>query len=188
MAQTELQQRKIGHKTLRLRDLMPEKSVSYSPNLYRWLRKKGHFFSDGGVLQSVFSVKAGTRSAESFGAGTLLIGYRCCDVDRNPVDKDFIGVRLMAALCRGGKADSCCYAGIAGDLVEVTGFWDRYLVVGRCAIDPEHEEYFSGADRYAIAGEVRTCLWCGVKHRKELQSRMIHDEIWILESRLKGSI
>jgi len=167
---------------LRLRDLMPEKSKSYSPNLYRWLRKKGHFFTDGGVLQSVFRVKPATRAAETFGSDTLLIGYRCRDVDENPADKDFIGVRLMATLCQGGKADSWCYAGIADDLEEVAGFWDRYLKVGRCAIDPNHEEHFSGADRYSINSEARTCLWCGAKHRKELRDRVVQDELWIQEN------
>ena len=169
----------IGHKTLRLRDVAASKSPSYSPNLYRWLLKKGHFFSDGGILQCVFRVKNKTQAAEVFGAGTLLIGYRCQDVDSNPVDKDFIGVRLMATLCQGSKADSWCYSGITDDIELVENFWDQYLRVGRCAIDPEHEEHFSGAKRYTEADEERSCLWCGAQHRKEFHRRTVQDVLWV---------
>lgn len=36
----------IGHKTLRLRDLMPDKSAAFSPNFYRWMKSKAHFYRD----------------------------------------------------------------------------------------------------------------------------------------------
>lgn len=45
-----------------------------------------------------------------------------------------------------------------GSLELVDGFGDRYLEVGRCAIDAENKEHFVGGDRYALDGETRTCL------------------------------
>ena len=164
----------IGHKTLRLSDLKPEKSASFSPNLYRWLRNQAHFYKDGGTADGVYKAKTGTSTAASFGAGTLLIGH---PVNGYPGDTDFSGIRLMAALCQGGKAGRWCYAGIAPDVELVDGFWDRYLEVGRCAIDPEHQEHFMG-DRYSVDGDARTCLWCGHKQRRILTPRTVMDESW----------
>lgn len=166
----------IGHKTLRLRDLLPGKSASFSPNLYRWMRQHAHFYRNGGLAESVYRVKPGSRAAESFGANTLLIGY---PYDAYPGDKDFSGVRLMAALCNGSKADRVCYPNIFPDLVLLEDFWDRYLRVGRCAIDPEHREHFMGGDRFKGNGEHRACLWCGVKQTKVLTPRTVVDESWV---------
>lgn len=166
----------LGHKTLKLADLAPQHSPAFSPNLYRWMRTKAHFYRDGGVAQSVYRVKPGTPATETFGAGTLLIGY---PLHGHPGDTDFVGTRLIAALCQGSKAGSWCYAGVAPDLELIDGFWDRYLEVGRCAIDPDHHQHFSGSDRYRIEGEERTCLWCGTTQRRVLTPRTILDESWV---------
>lgn len=166
----------IGHKTLRLRDLMPEKSASFSPNLYRWMKKSAHFYRDGGVADGVFRVKPGTPAAKSFGAGTLMIGY---PINGYPGDTDFSGSRLMGALCNGGRETCFCYAGIAPDLELVEGFWDSYLQVGRCAIDPKHERHFSGGERYLVNGNQRECLWCGLHQQQVITPRTVYDESWV---------
>lgn len=153
----------IGHKTLRLRDLSPERSCSFSPNLYRWMKRRAHFYLDGGVAEGVYRVKPGTSSAEHFGAGTLMIGW---PINGYPGDTDFSGVRLMQALCIGSKAIRACYSNMAPDLEPVEGFWDRYLQVGRCAIDPEHQEHFAGTDRFVEKDDTRKCIWCGHQQRQ----------------------
>ena len=165
----------LGHKTLRLRDLDPKHSPAFSPNLYRWLRAHAHFYRDGGIAESVWRVKPDTEVAKVFGADTLLIGY---PLHGHPGDTDFAGVRLMATMCQGTKAGKWCYGGIAPDLIEVASVWDKYLKVGRCAIDPEHHEGFMG-DRYTTDGDSRTCLWCGHKQRKIVTQRVVYDESWV---------
>lgn len=103
-----------------------------------------------------------------------MIGY---PINGYPGDMDFAGVRLMSTLCEGGKAGSWCYVNMVPDLELVEGFWDRYLQVGRCAIDPDHHQHFMG-DRYSTKDDVRTCLWCGAQHRRTLVQRVVYDEIW----------
>lgn len=61
----------------------------------------------------------------------------------------------------------------------VDGFWDRYLEVGRCAIDPGHQEHFSGPERFSIQGNIRTCLWCGCVQHKVVTPRTVLDESWV---------
>lgn len=164
--------RTVGHTTLKLAQIAPEKSAAYSPNLHQWMRAKAHFYKDGGVLQTVYRVKPGTLLAKELGEGTLMIGY-----PDNGNDKGFTGIRLMATLCQGAKAGSFYYIGMARMLEEINGFWDQYLSVGRCAIDPAHEEGFLG-ERFSLSGDTRTCLWCGSKHDRVLTPRTVFDESW----------
>lgn len=165
----------VGHATLRLRDLSSGRSPSFSPNLYRWMRRHAHFYQDGGVAEGVYLIKPGTPAAEAFGADVLMIGY---PLHGHPGDTDFSGVRMMDVLCNGGKAVRWCYSNMAPDLDRVEGFWDSYLGVGRCAIDPKHQEHFMGGDRYAMEGDVRTCLWCGHQQRRIITQRDVYGESW----------
>lgn len=167
--------RLIGHRTLTLERLSPSISAAFSPNLYSWMGAKGHFYKDGGVLQGVYRVQPDTRLAEFFDAGTLLIGYPCT---QHKSSSDFIGIRLISALCEGVKAGSICYAGATSGLQEVVGFWDKYLAVGRCAMDPEHKEHFMD-ERYSMNGDIRTCRWCGTKHERVVTPRAVFDESWV---------
>lgn len=167
----------VGHKTLRLADLMPDKFPSFSPNLYRWMKRHSHFYRDGGTADSVYRVKAGSRSAEIFGEGRLLIGH---PLNGHAMDTDFSGSRLLGALANGDRERRYCYTQIVGDLELVEGFWDRYLQVGRCAIDPEHSVYFSSSsERFSVRGDHRTCLWCGHHQTRHVTARIVHDEIWV---------
>lgn len=164
--------RTVGHSTLKLKQIAPSISAAFSPNLYRWMRAKGHFYKDGGVLQTVFRVKPGTTLAQEFGAGTLMIGYA-----GDQGENGFIGIRLIAALCHGTKAGSFYYVGMAAMLDEVADFWEQYMQVGRCAIDPDHKEGFMG-DRFTLDGDTRTCLWCGAKHDRVMTPRTVFVESW----------
>lgn len=167
--------RPTGHKSLTLKQLAPAQSASFSPNLYRWMQTKAHFYRAGGVLQTVYRVKPNTQLAKEYGAGTLMIGY---PGDAGG-DQGFVGVRLMAVLCNGVKAGSFYYIGMTPMLEEVEGFWDAYLTIGRCAIDPAHKEGFM-ADRYSVDGDTRIFLWCGAKHERAMTPRTVFDESWNL--------
>lgn len=160
----------VGHPTMRLKDIQPGKSAAFSPNLYRWMRARGHAYKDGGVADTVYQVREGTKLAEQYGAGTLFIGHPYSQYDG---DTDFSGARLIGVLCNGSEEISYCHAGAAPDLDEVPGFWDSYLKIGRCAIDPEHNEHFLGNNRYRVEGDERECLWCGARHQIETLTVMV---------------
>lgn len=151
----------LSQKSMRIRDIDPKKSPAYSPNLFRWMKSHCHELSGGGVSDTVYRVKAGSQLAENYGAGTLFVGSPYNQYDG---DMDFSGERLIAVLCNGTSAKSFCFPGAMKSLEEIEGFWDQYLKVGRCAIDREHRENFSRADRYRQSEGVRECLWCGAKH------------------------
>lgn len=166
----------VGHKTLRLRELAPKLSPSFSPNLYRWMRTSAHFHVDGGVTEAVYRVKPGTPAARYLGAGSLMIGY---PVEGYPGDTDFSGARLIGVLCNGSGERRACFGNLAPDLELVEGFWERYLVVGRCALDPNHLEHFLGGDRFRVTDDSRTCLWCGGTHQRVMTPRTVMDESWV---------
>lgn len=166
----------VGHPTMLLKDIAPAISAAFSPNLHRWMKSRGHAYKDGGVAETVYRVLPNSRLAKEFGAGTLMIG---CPYGQYEGDTDFSGSMLMAVLCNGSKATRYCYVGAMHSLEVVEGFWDSYLKVGRCAIDPEHKEHFHGGERYSVACEVRTCLWCGVQHQKIITMRTVFDESWL---------
>ena len=163
--------RQIGHPTMTLADLAPKKSAAFSPNLHKYLKERGHFFKDGGLLDGVYEVLPDTKAAEQFGAGTLLLGY--------PDVGFFTGARLMAVLCNGREAARYAYPCGSG-LKFLEGFWDSYLKVGRCAIDPDHQMHFM-ADRFSVHsdGDGRDCLWCGHQQRKVVTPRVVHDTTWV---------
>jgi hypothetical protein len=60
----------IGHTTLTLKQIAPSVSDAFSPNLHRWMRNKAHFYKGGGVRQTVYRVKPGTKLSKAIGADT----------------------------------------------------------------------------------------------------------------------
>ena len=135
--------------------------------MHAYLKAKGHFFKGGELLQSVFVTTAGTKSADWFGEGTLVIGY---------VEEElFIGARLMQALSQGYKAETAAHLCLPG-LNRLDNFWNSYLTVGRYAIDSKHEVPFV-ADHYILESKMlRTCRWCGARHQRVLTPRTVFDE------------
>ena len=148
--------------------------AAFSPNLYAWMRRHAHFYREGGVLRDVWRVRAGSRDAGVFGPGTLLVGF---PTESYPGDADFVGTRLMSALCLGVKAQGACYVGLARNVDRMADFWKRYLEVGRCTIDGNHRENFIGGDRFAGSDDVRTCLWCGQGQRRTRVRRIVEEEV-----------
>jgi hypothetical protein len=158
-----------------LDQLDPSCSPSFSRNLHRWLKE----FRRDGIPNHVYRVTEDSKLAEKFGAGELMIGFAMSGA---PDDADFCGARLSMVLCEGEKAQCWCFPGTMSSLVMVPDFWANYLRVGRCAIDPAHETYFSGAARFDEQADTRTCLWCGAKQHKQRTQRIVYDEIWVLAS------
>jgi len=144
----------------RLKDLAPRHSASFSPNLYRWLRARGTGRREGLVLDIVYKVKEDSPAAHFMGAGTLVIGH---PYDGYEGDTDISGTRMIQVLCNGARAERFCLVRAAESLEPIPDFWTRYRQVGRCAFDPLHREHFTGANRYAVANGVKTCLWCGTE-------------------------
>lgn len=72
----------------------------------------------------------------------------------------FVGARLSQVLAQGKKVQVSCPVNL-GDLHEVVGFWEQYLALGRCAIDPQHQTEFWD-ERWGLnaEGTLRSCLWC----------------------------
>lgn len=83
----------------------------------------------------------------------------------------FTGARLSQVLSFGAKARTNTIVNL-GPLIEDETFWERYLLDGRCAIDPGHREPFIG-ERWKTSadGTERTCLWC-----KKASQRLVRKE------------
>ena len=133
------------------KDIAPAKGEKYSPNLHKWLSQRGK------------EHRAETSKVFCAPDGGLWIGM---------IDDDIflIGCRLMAVLCSGAKAESMAYPlKQIGPLEEAADFWERYLEVGRCAIDQKHTMSFVGDEtRWLVDGDRRECMWCGrAKQRRE---------------------
>lgn len=132
--------------------IAPKISPAFSANLHRWMQTHGR---EG---DTVYSLDAGGKLAKVYGSGTLFIGQPYGDYSG---DTDFSGVRLMEVLCNGSSAVRSCFAGDSPSMVEVSGFWDRYKRIGRCAIDVNHSIGFrDDAERFNEIDGRRVCKWC----------------------------
>lgn len=136
--------------------IAPQLASSFSPNLYRYMRKQRSFAR----YITVF------RSSED---STLWLGCIW--------DGDFIGARLMQVLCHGSRTPTGCYSSLTPTLREVPGFWEQYLRLGRCAIDPEHRLSFTD-DRWVQQGFSRKCLWCGHQQQLKVWSEPVQKSRW----------
>lgn len=127
-----------------LADIHPKRDAKYSPNLYAFLAAPHR--------QPLLSRIGVYRAAD----GTLWIGYQDAADGRY-----FIGARLISVLCDGASTFHAAHTGL-GPLERLDDFWPRYAAVGRCAVDPAHEQHFIGDDsRWNVTGEYRSCRWCG---------------------------
>ena len=172
----------VEHATLCARDIDPLKNGSFSPNFARWMKTYGHFYRGGGTSDGLWRVKPNTRLAATVGflPGTLMLGMPSA---QHEGDQDFSGCRVLEILVAGSSAPRSCYTGAMLDLEAVPGFWEEYLRIGRCAIDPDHQESFQGNQRFEILSDgtttIRTCRWCGHKQTQVLTPRTVFDESWV---------
>lgn len=138
----------------------------YSDNLRKWVRRE----SRNGARH--FSVWLDTKS---------VIDGTPVDIASDPSPRQVListfsehdgvaGSYLSNILCNGGSAQTGFYLGSPGvRYLELNGWWEQYLLAGKCHIDKNHE-IFSPHDRYDVDGSGRTCRWCGrVERREEYQ-------------------
>lgn len=142
----------------------PNRSPSYSKNLYHWLKVE---FSHPAPMVSVYNSQSGIPYI-----GFIDEGY-------------FIGAKLFATLTYGVKAQA--YAHTPKDtkglvLSVIDTFWDDYRRIGRCAIDPNHNVFFKDEDsRWVQNGKHRICQWCGASQHAE--TRIQEYEVWKNDAR-----
>lgn len=135
----------------------PKRGEKYSPNLYKWLRKRMR------QLDTEYNVFTGED-------GRLYVGYVC--------DGSFCGCLLNRVLCRGAKSESGCY-GAARHFTLVPDFWERYAAVGRCAIDSTHRVVnYLDVERFIVDGDTRECRWCGHKQVKKTRQVVTVETYW----------
>ena len=147
--------------------IAPANKPSYSPNLHafarRWVGRRIH-------APEVW------RDAD----GVLWLG----EIDREhpaPATCGFTGVRLNGVLCFGSKEYDRrgWFTNLGpGNMTHIPDFWARYLPIGRCAIDVDHRQHFTGdKERYTMNGSIRTCNWCGAKHLRTVEVEVIEREV-----------
>lgn len=123
----------------------PALGAQFSPNLHAWLQKWGRKHNRTGVIPNVYRSNDG-----DLWIGQLFEG-----------DGSIIGCRLISVLCNGKREETANHISVRG-LVLQADFWDRYMAVGRCAIDEDHSVGFvDDSTRWTQQGDSRRCLWCG---------------------------
>lgn len=143
----------IERNNLDLEVVSSEKGSQYSRNFYLWLKSQSSRVWAFRVYRE--------KSTNCLWVGIL-------------DGRELIGSKLIAILCNGAKEKTAAWQGI--DAVEVEGFWDAYMAIGRCAIDPEHSMYFvDEATRWNVVGESRHCLWC--KKASQVLTRHTHEVV-----------
>lgn len=133
----------------------PKLKPSYSPNLHKFVRR-WNFRRKGLIQPEVWA---------DHSDGSLWIGYQDSDKLNDGKTSGFIGSRLVSALCVGAKAEIFWHTKLGiGNMTNIPDFWERYIQIGRCAIDTKHEEFFINSDeRYILNRNIRTCTWCGTR-------------------------
>ena len=141
-----------------IQNIHPKLGEKYSPNLYAWLTKKNN------------THRAWNSRVYQDKEGTFWIGF-------NDGNVFMCGSRLMGVLCNGAKEGTGAYSNMQS-MTEITDFWERYMDIGRCAIDIDHKMYFINDDnRWKVEGDQRECQWCG----NCTQTKHVHEEVKVIE-------
>lgn len=150
-------------------------SGKYSPALYSWLHSKC-----GSRCRQVFQTKNiidGLEYSNPWRVSEIIIGERYGD--------GYVGGRKLSCIVGqlyGVKSTRFAYSEAQWELREITDeFWAEYERVGRCVWDSTHSIPMIGdKNRYTVNGNVRTCNWCGEKHRLFVKKRMVIErtETW----------
>jgi hypothetical protein len=139
--------------------ISPALGPKYSPNLHAWVRK---------ISKRHHSLPLAVTQPQALGIRYVGLLHE---------DGWLSGSRLMAVLCSGAKEDTCALHPMQID----DTFWDRYILDGCCAIDPDHSMGFvSGDTRWKVAGDVRECQWCGHHVQVNLRWReVVNKSEWV---------
>ena len=138
-----------------VKSINPKRNPAFSPNLFKFARK--HLGKD--MPECKIFRFAGTRIG--YYKGQLFIGDQLWD------DGMIAGARLDAVLCHGAGAETVVFPFRQEETEEIKDFWERYLKIGRCVIDPGHRTWFMADEpRYRIEGDERICKWCGARFHR----------------------
>lgn len=147
------------------RAILPSKKPSFSQNLHKFVKAWAKRYHETWTPQI-------WRDEQ----GQLYIGI--IDPGVAPTSKSgFLGVRLPRVLCNGASVlsrEGGWYTNLGpANMTHVADFWDRYLQIGRCAIDTTHRQFFIGDEgRYIMTGKIRTCTWCGAQHKLRIEKKV----------------
>jgi hypothetical protein len=149
----------------------------YSENLWLWVRARGkrylHLNADLARLsvlrpapEDLVGMNARQMTYLGLREGTNLVGL--------------FGSKLWGILCQGLRAPML-HRALKPNAQDLTAtFWPEYVRLGKCFLDPEHEVYDSAkGERWELAGDERTCRWCGARQHLEKTERIVVDERWV---------
>ena len=139
----------------------PSLGAKFSPNLHSYLTSPD--------LARLLPRMRVYRDEET---GALWLGY--------VFDGCFTGTLLGQVLTKGRKAAVYSHPEITPRLREIEDFWQRYVVVGRCAIDTGHSSHFIGGEtRWVTIGpRERECTWCGARQVLSRWTESVDREAW----------
>lgn len=146
--------------TLDVKSINPKLNPAYSPNLFKFVKK--HLGKDMPECRifGFIGERAGYYKAQ------LFIGHQPDDWN----DGMIAGAYLDAVLCHGAGVETVAFPFRWEETEEVRDFWERYLKIGRCVIDPGHQVRFMFDDplysRYRFSGDERICNWCGARFHR----------------------
>ena len=119
----------------------------------------GQFREGGGVHQRLFKVRPNQLPGKGMMPPFLLLGTTESDFGPGGI-VEVKGANVDAILVQGAGAAIHVWSTMTEAIEPVRGFWESYLSVGRCALDPDHSSDF-GALRFRQHDRSRKCLWCG---------------------------
>ena len=135
-----------------IKEINPKNGHKFSPNLWKWMKKNRKRF---------FNLKVYLYSEEEINPH-LYIG------EMSESDTCLSGAKLAAVITRGSRQEVYCMPWGRSCFKQVPDFWEKYISIGRCAIDPAHFWTFANekeAPRWSVSedGKSRQCLWCGLE-------------------------
>ena len=141
------------------RELLPQikatgKADRYSENLMKWVKK----YKNTPLFVAMSTSDGQSYDPEKTQASRLYVGKHRID------EEGFLfGSRLSSILCEGAKAET--FAFVPGmKFVVIEGWWEKYIIGGKCFIDPEHRLYYDRErweETESSNGKLRHCVWCG---------------------------
>jgi hypothetical protein len=153
-----------------------DQSSKYSQYLYLWLRYNKRyrkvFFAENFWFDPE---KSDEFSEDKNVSHQIYIGIP----DEVPNDEFFSGSELRRIINFGSKEHGYAYhLKKLGNVTDITDwFWEKYLRIGKCAIDPEHTIYWR--ERYDdIDDKSRSCRWCGRVENLHIVERTVKDKVW----------
>lgn len=151
-----------------------DRAGKYSKNLYLWIKKqiRRRLQLDIVVAFSKHDADAAhiSFSYEKSLSGLLYIGHMFDDGWMH-------GSRLSTVTCEGSRTASFAFGPNFGMQI-IPDWWEHYISLGKCCIDPEHYFYADSERWEANGGSLRACNWCGLVQRKRCWIEPVERETW----------